>query len=43
MTISNQHIQDINWKLDGTTNHFGNMVFKDHQEQDDTYTLKDMS
>ena len=33
ITISNQHIQEINIHFDGTLNHFCPMVFAENQEQ----------
>ena len=39
---SNQQIKEVNRNLYGKINHFGNIIFVSNQEQNKTYTLKDM-
>ena len=38
----NKHIQDINHRLDRTLNHFSHMVFEANQDQNETYTFKEI-
>ena len=42
LTRENQHIQEINRHFDGTLNHFGPIIFVANQEQNQSYTFKDM-
>ena len=42
ITRSTQNIQEINRHYDGTLNHFGAMVFTANQEQNESYTLKEI-
>ena len=42
LTRANQHIQEINRQFDETLNYYGSMVFESTQEQNGSYTFKDM-
>ena len=42
LSRSNQHIQEINRHFDGTLNNYGPMVFSSNQEQNESYTFKDV-
>ena len=42
ITRENQHIQEINSNFDGTLNNYGPMLFAENQEQNESYTFKDM-
>ena len=42
ITRKNQNIQEINRHFDVTLNHFGPMVFAANQEQNESYTFKDI-
>ena len=42
LTRSNQHIQEINRHFNGTLNHFGPVVFAANQEQNESYTFKEI-
>ena len=36
------HIEDVNTQFDATINHVHHMIFAANQEQNETYTFKDM-
>ena len=42
ITIANQHIQEMNGQFYETLNNVGPMVFASNQEQNESYTFKDM-
>ena len=42
LTTANQNIQEMNRHFDGTLNYFGPIVFSENQEQNESYTFKDI-